>query len=199
MGLKYIYREHGLTPNTSTGRCPYKLIKESKLPSMFPRLTAGSEERSQATAVSHSVARQRPKRTFVEGERVIVYDNRFKVSSAGKILEVLGNNTYLADCGKGPQHISGDCISSVPDVATRHVSGDDVQPEPDDDDGGGIVDNAQQDDNISVASDSSIGSDIIAAPDTGRRRNPAPVRRRRRGADQQLGPVYGGHRLRPRY
>ena len=156
---------------------------------------AGSEERSQTTAVSHSVARQRPKRTFVEGERVIIYDNRYKVSSAGEILEVLGNNTYLADCGKGPQHISGDCISSVPDVATRHMGGDDgVQPEPDDD--GGMVDNTQQDDNISVVSHSSIGSDIIAAPDAGR--NPAPACRRRRGAEQQLGPVYGGYRLRPR-
>ena len=122
VGLKYICRDHGLTPHRSTGRCPYELIKEGKLPSMFPRLTAGSEERSQSTAVSHSIARQRSKRTFVEGERVIIYDNRFKVSSAGKILEVLGNNTYLADCGKGPQHISGNCISSVPDVATQHMS-----------------------------------------------------------------------------
>ena len=130
VGLKYIGRVHGLTPHRSTGRCPYELIKESQLPSMFPRLTSGSEERSQSTAVRHSVARQRSKQTFAEGEKVVIYDNRFKISSAGKILEVLGNNTYLADCGKGPQHVSGDCISREPDVATRQVGeGQRVQPQ----------------------------------------------------------------------
>ena len=50
-----------------------------------------------------------------------------------------------------------------------------------------------------MASDSSIGSDIIAAPNTGGRRGPAPARRRRRGDDQQLGPVHEGLRLRLRH
>ena len=75
-------------------------------------------------------------------------------------------------------------------MATRQLGGDDgVQLEPD----AGMVDNTQQDDNISVISHSSIGSDIIAAPDAGR--GAVPARRKRRGADQQLGPVYGGYRL----
>ena len=145
----------------------------------------------------HSVAIQQSKRTFAEGEDVVVYDNRFKISSAGKITEVLGNNTYLADCGKGPQHVSGDCISRESDVATRQVGEcQRVQPQHvrgDDDDG---VDVSQQDDNMSMTSESSIGSDIVTAPT--RRMDPAPAHRRRRRADQNLGPVQCGRRLRPR-
>ena len=37
-----------------------------------------------------------------------MYDLKTKLSSKGKITEVLGNNTYVADCGSGLQHISGD-------------------------------------------------------------------------------------------
>ena len=55
---------------------------------MFPQLTSGSSKQSESTAVRHSAARQRNKRTFAEGEDVIVYDKRFKLSSAGKVLEV---------------------------------------------------------------------------------------------------------------
>ena len=168
---------------------------------MFPLITSGSSNKSEATAVRHSVARQRNRRTFEEGEAVVVYCNRFKTSSAGKIIEVLGNNNYLADCGKGPQHVSGDCLSRVPDMATRPVgatghggqqeSRDEVQDEMLDD---------QADDTRSIVSESSIGSDIIAAPvhESGRGQGQVPVRRRRRRADQ-LGPVqWNLQRLRPR-
>ena len=37
VGLKYIGRIHGLTPHASTGRCPYELISQGPLPSMFPQ------------------------------------------------------------------------------------------------------------------------------------------------------------------
>ena len=112
VGLKYICRIHGLTPHSSTGRCPYELIKEGPLPIMFPKLTAGTQQRSESTTIKHSVGRLHNRRTFSEGEEVVVYDNKSKLSAEGKILEVLGNNTYLADCGKGPQHILGDLIST---------------------------------------------------------------------------------------
>ena len=54
-------------------------------------------------------------------KEVIVYDLKSKLSSKGKITEVLGNNTYLADCDKGLQHISGDVISRISGVAKRQV------------------------------------------------------------------------------
>ena len=78
VGLKYVCRVHGLTPHRSTGRCPYEMIKEGPLPSMFPMITSGSNTKSEATAVRHSVARQRNRRTFGEGDAVVVYCNRFK-------------------------------------------------------------------------------------------------------------------------
>ena len=71
--------------------------------------------------MKHSVAYQRNRRIFSEGDAVVVYCNRFKTSSAGEVLEVLGSNNYMVDCGKGPQHVSGDCLTKVPNVATRAV------------------------------------------------------------------------------
>ena len=89
----------------------------------MPKLTGGSGRRSEQTAVQHSVGRLAKKSTFTEDEEVIVYDLKSKLSSKGKITEVLGNNTYLANCGKGPQHISGDVISRISEVAKRQVGG----------------------------------------------------------------------------
>ena len=120
VGLKTICRVHGLMPHRSTGRCPFELHKEGPGVSLFPRLTPSrSSQRSEQTAVSHSVGRLRRKAVFAEGEQVIVYDLKSKLSSTGRVLEVLGNNTYLIDCGNGPQHISGDVVSRVSDVSRR--------------------------------------------------------------------------------
>ena len=140
----------------------------------------------------------RNKRTFSENEDVIVYDNRSKLSAAGKILEVLGNNTYLADCGKGPQHISGDLISKVSEAADREIgSSNSVQQEIEDDNL--VVNNDflfQDDDNVSIASESSIGSDIVATPNVNVNLN---VRRKRRTQLDHLGTADANlQRLRPR-
>ena len=51
VGLKYICRIHGLTPHSSTGKCPYELVKEGPVPSMFPCLTASNSQRRETTAV----------------------------------------------------------------------------------------------------------------------------------------------------
>ena len=53
-----------------------------------------------------------------------MYDLKTKLSSAGKITKVLGNNTYLADVGNGPQHISGDVISRLAVSSGRSSSSD---------------------------------------------------------------------------
>ena len=57
----------------------------------------------------------------VKQVEVMVYDILTKLASKGKIADVLSNNTDLADCGKGQQHIS-DVSSGVSDVA-EHPGG----------------------------------------------------------------------------
>ena len=124
VGLQFICRVHGLTPHRSTGKCPYELFKDRKVTSLFPRLTDGEKQRCERNAVSHSVGRLRKKTTFIEGENVIIYDLKTKLSAKGKIIEVLGNNTYLADVGNGPTHISGDVISRLAASSGRSSSSD---------------------------------------------------------------------------
>ena len=136
---------------------------------------------------------------------MVVYCSRFKTSSAGKVLEVLGNNNYMVDCGKGPQHVSGDCLTKVPDVATRAVgaTGHVIQQESRDELQDDMVDD-QADDARSIMSESSIDSDIVATPmRNGRDGRHGRVRgvqgRRRRRVADQLGPVqWNLQRLRPR-
>ena len=186
-----------LTPNSSTGRCPFELVKQGPIPSMFPRLTASSkqQQRSETTAVQHSVAKLRKRRQFEEGEEVVVYDAKTKLSSKGKISEVLGNNTYLADCGGGPKHVSGDLVSRVSATSQRSIGGGNVLSQ----DLG--EDNAEDigEDNVSICSESSFGSEIldfnienVAAP-----QNVNRVRRRRRMVDRLDQPQADLPRLRP--
>ena len=109
----------------------------------------------------------------------------------------------MVDCGKGPQHVSGDCLTKVPNVATRavgatgHVMEQDSRDEMQYD----TLDDPAEDAR-SIMSESSIDSDIVAAPmqdgRVGRGRGDVPVRRRRKIAEQ-LGPVqWNLQRLRPR-
>ena len=110
IGLQYICRVHGLTPHRATGKCPYELFNGGKVISLFPKLTDSEKQRCEKNAVSNSIGRLRKRTTFIEGEDVLVYDLKTKLSARGRIVEVLGNNTYLADVGNGPTHISGDVI-----------------------------------------------------------------------------------------
>ena len=124
-----------------------------------------------------------------------MYDLKSKLSSKGKITEVLGNITYLADCGNGPQHISGDVISRVSYVSRRQI-GDSHTSEVDDgghnrhsveiDDGGQDIMDQDITDGISVSSDSSDDEDVLEDV------IPVPVPRRGRRYRQNaemLGPV----------
>ena len=165
IGLKAICRVHGLTPHRSTGRCPFELHREGPGASLFPRLVPSDSQRSEQTVVNQSSGRLRKKTTFAEDEEVIVYDLKSKLSSTGKIIEVLGNNTYLADCGNGPQHISGDVISKVSDVSKRQigVSQDGLEPnnqsvENENSDEDMLVD--QDVDIMSITTDSSSEQDV---------------------------------------
>ena len=155
---------------------------------MFPKLTAGNHQKSEATAVAYSGAKLKKKRSFEEGEKVIMYNNRFNLSSAGEILEVLGNNTYLAEVeGKGQQHVPGDVLSKVRDVATQQVEQQQLE-----EDETGVNREQVEDDNISVVSVSSIGSEVLpdvpvrcnaVVPDRIAGRGQAPRRRRRRNPE----------------
>ena len=111
VGLQYICRVHGLTPHTSTGRCPYELIKEGPTASLFPHLTKSTQRTSELTAVRQSTSGSGKRIVFTEGETVVVYNFKTKESSLGIVKQVLGANTYSVECGKGPQHISGDALS----------------------------------------------------------------------------------------
>lgn len=186
VGLKYICRVHGLSPHSSTTRCPYELIRDGAPPSLFPQLTKGATEMSELTAVRHSADRVRRKTSYAEKKEVIVYDLKTKLSSRGKILEVLGNNNYLVDCGKGSKHISGDVLSKVKLAA----------PQMDNSDGDQMLtadaNNLAQED-IEPASDSSSEdedgyTEVVPA---------AVPRRRRRVRAEMLGPTVQ-HRLRQR-
>ena len=63
------------------------------------------------TAVRQSISRPGRKTAFSEGDHVVVFDFKTKLSARGVVKKVLSNNTYSVDCGKGPQHVSGDALS----------------------------------------------------------------------------------------
>ena len=118
---------------------------------------------------------------------MVVYDLKTKLSSRGKIVEVLGNNNYLVDCGKGAQHISGDVLSKVKLAPPQMNNTDGDQMHTAD------TSNLVQED-VEPVSDSSSEdedgySEVIPA---------AVPRRRRRVRAEQLGPIVQ-HRLRQRH
>ena len=120
IGLQYICRVHGLTPHSSTNRCPYELIRDGAPASLFPQLTKGVQQANELTAARHSAGKFGKKKVFIENDEIIMYDLKTKLSSRGKVVEVLGNNTYSVDCGKGLQHVSGDVLSQ----SSRHPRDD---------------------------------------------------------------------------
>ena len=112
-----------------------------------------------------------------------MYDVKTKLSSKGKIIEVLGNNTYLADCGEGPKHVSGDLLSRVSATSQCDIGSGDVMSQ----DTGEDIGEDIGEDNVSICSESSFGSEIldfnvfnenVAAPNINR------VNRRRRVVDR---------------
>ena len=109
-----------------------------------------------------------------------MYDLTTKLSSRGKIVEVLGNNNYLVDCGKGSQHVSGDVLSKVKIAVTplRMNNSDDDQMLTADN-----QDLAQEDivtDSDSSSDDERGYNDVVPA---------AVPRRRRRVRAELLGPT----------
>ena len=186
-----------MTHTTYTGSRVKKAAVKSQLGSVDPvAVSVDPDLRQQevvahdgdvTTAVRHSVDRVKRKTTYAEEEEVIVYDLKTKLSSRGKIVEVLGNNNYLVDCGKGSQHISGDILSKAKAVTPPHMNNSDGDQMLTAD-----ADNLAQED-IEPASDSSSEdedgyTEVVPA---------AVPRRRRRVRAEMLGPIVQ-HRLRQR-
>ena len=183
VGLQFVCRVHGLTSHTSTGRCPFELIKEGPVPSLFPQLTKSNQKSSELTAVKQSISRPGKRVVYSEGERVVVYDFKTKLSSLGIVKQVLGSNTYSVDCGQGRlRHVSGDALSK------SRLDSDDFIGEPkltaQDSDSQLVQDLAQDSDDTGADSDSSddhdYAQDLVPA---------AVPRRRRRVRQQDLGPI----------
>merc|ERR1711942_248750 len=80
VALAKICNVHGLTPHSSTDQCPYELIKLGSLPSLFPKLTSGVTQKSELTVTRHCANNLKNRRSFEEGDLVVVYDNFTKTS-----------------------------------------------------------------------------------------------------------------------
>ena len=59
----------------------------------------------------HCTAKLRNRKSFEEGDKVVVYDNHRKLSYDAVVSEVLGTNNYLVLSDNGPKHVSGDVMS----------------------------------------------------------------------------------------
>ena len=159
--LAFICKVHGLTPHSSTDRCPYELIKLGNLPSLFPNLISDNTQKSELTVIRHCTNKLKQRKSFSEGDNVVVYDNFRGVSYPAVVSEVLGTNTYLVLSDNGTKHVSGDVMSRDMSRAAQPTA---VEPPAaaaaeDSVDSNSIVD----DDNVSVVSDL---SEDLALPNT---------------------------------
>ena len=117
LALAYIGKVYGLTPHSSTDRCPYELIKQGPLPSLFPRLTNNVSNTAELTVTRQCTGNLRKRKCFEEGENVVIYDNHTKLSYPAVVAEVLGTNNYLVYSENGCKHVSGDLMSHATAVA----------------------------------------------------------------------------------
>ena len=62
--LALICKIHGLTPHSSTDRCPYELIKVGGLPDLFPGLVSDSSQKQELTLNRHCSNKLKKKEIF---------------------------------------------------------------------------------------------------------------------------------------
>ena len=91
--LAFICKVHGLTPHSSTDRCPYELIKLGGLPVIFPGLVSDNNQKQELSLIRHCSTKLKDRKYFSEGEHVIVFDNFRGTSYEAVVSEILGNNT----------------------------------------------------------------------------------------------------------
>ena len=197
IALATISRVHGLTPHSSTDRCPFELIKLGNLPPLFPSLIKDVNKSSELTITRHCADRLRNRKTFEEGDKVTVYDNFTKLTYEAMVSEILGTNNYLVSCDNGFKHVSGDVMSHVarvlPDKLSPDATGATVQPNAADDTvDDELNDILGNDDNSSVISDASEDFDLPNA----NVHNKVRINRRGQRELNNLGPVHNLSRLR---
>ena len=189
VSLAYICKVHGLTPHSSTDRCPYELIKLGSLPSLFPSLVSDITQKSELTVTRHCANKLKKRKSFEEGDLVVVYDNFTKVSYDAVVSEVLGTNNYLVISDNGAKHVSGDVMSRAAQPSADAPPAAAV----DNIDDNTVVD----DDNLSIISDV---SEDLELPNTQNNynNNVMNVNNNRRGCRElnNLGPVQNLSRLR---
>ena len=200
VSLAQICKVHGLTPHSSTDRCPFELIKLGSLPSLFPKLTSGMTEKSELTVTRHCANRLKKRKSFSEGDLVLVYDNFTKLNYDAEVSEVVGTNNYIVKCDNGFKHVSGDNLSvrSASTVTPAPPTADVTAADENLDD----ISNLDPDDNLSIISDD---SDDFQIPNNYQANNNDNVdnninNNARRGARElnSLGFVQPLPRLRPR-
>ena len=194
VSLAYICKVHGLTPHSSTDRCPYELIKLGGLPSLFPSLRSDTTQKAELTVTRHCANKLKKRRSFEEGDLVTVYDNFTKISYDAVVSEVLGTNNYIVISDNGSKHVSGDCMSAraakptadAPLAPATATTADNI-------DENTVID----DDNLSVISDI---SEDFEMPNTQYNHNNNVINennnRRGRRELNNLGPVQSLSRLR---
>ena len=113
-------------------------------------------KQAELTVTKHSVAKLRNRKTFEEGEQVVVYDNHKKLSYPAVVSEILGTNNYLVLSDNGPKHVSGDVMSRAaqpPPATTTTAPIETINPD--------ITDN---EDNVSITSEFSDDFNELIAP-----------------------------------
>ena len=130
------------------------------------------------------------RKSFEEGDLVVVYDNFTKLSYDAVVSEVLGTNNYLVMSDNGAKHLSGDVMSSR---AAQPSADAPPAAAVDNFDENSIVD----DDNLSILSDESEDFEL---PEThfNNNNNVINANNNRRGCRElnNLGPVQNLSRLR---
>ena len=114
VALAQICKVHGLTPHSSTDRCPFELIKLGSLPSLFPKLTSDITQKSELTVTRHCANRLKKRKLFNEGDLVVVYDNFTKTNYDAVVSEIVGTNNYIVKSSNGDKHVSGDVMTIRP-------------------------------------------------------------------------------------
>ena len=196
VSLASICKVYGLTPHTSTDRCPFELIKLGNLPSLFPMLTSDTAQKAELTVTRHCAAKLKNRKSFQEGDLVVVYDNFTKTSYDAIVSEVVGTNNYIVESDNGPKHVSGDCMSTR--IACTADGNTGITPA----DAAAAVDNIDNysnidEDNLSIFSDQSE-FELPATQNNTNNNNVINVNHYRRGLRElnNLGPVQSLSRMR---
>ena len=159
---------------------------------MFPNLTSDTTQKSELTVTRHCANKLKNRKSFGEGDLVVVYDNFTKTSYDAVVSEVVGTNNYIVQSDNGAKHVSGDVMSARA-ASSATLPPADATAAADNFDENSII----EDDNLSILSDESEDFEL---PEThhNNNNNVNNVNNNRRGLRElnNLGPIQNLSRLR---